>query len=49
MTGEEVYKLLQEIADTDDYTLQEKFGTYDLQDIILGYSLEELCNTWKEI
>ena len=48
MNGYEVYEMIKDIANTDDATLKEKFGTYELDDIILKYSLVELQNIWYE-
>lgn len=48
LTGNEVYTLLQEIANTDDTTLKEKFGTYELDDIIRNNSLPKLLKLWKK-
>lgn len=46
MSGEEVYKMIQEIANTSDGELKEIFGTYELDDIFLTNSLSELYGIW---
>ena len=49
MDGYKVYEMIQDIANTDDGTLKDKFGTYELDDIILNHSLTELWNIWCEV
>lgn len=46
MDGEQVYALMREIANTDDSTLQELFGTCEMDDIILNHTLNELYSIW---
>lgn len=46
MSGEEVYKMIQEISNTSDGELKEIFGTYELDDIFLTNSLSELYAAW---
>ena len=46
MSGEEVYKMIQEISYTSDEELKEIFGTYEIDDIFLTNSLSELYGIW---
>lgn len=47
MDGDRVYALMREIANTDDMTLQELFGTCEMDDIILNHSLGDIMKIWK--
>ena len=46
MSSDDVYKMIQEIANTGDGELEEIFGTCELDDIVLNYSLSELYGIW---
>lgn len=43
---EELYEFIREVANTDDITLLEIYGTYELDDIIIENSLYELYDKW---
>ena len=48
MDGNQVYEMIREIANTSDSELEEIFGTYELDLIILNNSLDEMKNKWNQ-
>jgi len=49
MDGYDVYALIRDIANTDDSTLLEKFGTCELDDILIRFDLDTLYEIWVDV